>query len=284
MQVLIISGVSGSGKSQATKIFEDLGYYCVDNLPVTLLSNFFDLVGQTFGEFEKIALVIDARDKEGISNLPNEIQKNLLRGKNVSLLFLDASNDVLIRRYSETRHRHPWSPTGSVTEGIQKEREVLDPIKELANFVIDTTHLVPGDLRKKIYSIFQDTTSKSNQMTVAVSSFGFKYGLPSNSDIVLDVRFLNNPFFHPELKSKTGLDDEVYNFVMDQEDAKIFLKKTQDMLSFLLPRYEVEGKSYFQISIGCTGGQHRSVTIAREVEKIVKSMGFNVKVVHRELE
>lgn len=283
MQVLIISGVSGSGKSLAKKVFEDLGYYCVDNLPVPLLTNFFDLMGQSFGEFSKIALVIDARDKEYISDLPNEIQKNLLRGKNVSLLFLDANNDVLIRRYSETRHKHPLSPTGSVAEGIQKERDVLLPIKQMANFIIDTSQLSPGDLRKKIFSIFQDTTSKSNQMTVAVSSFGYKYGLPSNSDIVFDVRFLNNPFFKEELKHKTGLESEVKSYVMDQEDAGIFLKKIEDILTFLLPRYEVEGKSYFQISIGCTGGQHRSVVIAQEVEKIVQKMGFSVKVQHREL-
>jgi UPF0042 nucleotide-binding protein len=283
MQVLIISGVSGSGKSLANKVFEDLGYYCVDNLPVPLLTNFLDLIGQSFGEFTKVALVIDARDKEYISNLPNEIQKNLLRGKNVNLLFLDANNDILIRRYSETRHKHPLSPTGSVAEGIQKEREVLNPIKQMANFVIDTTHLLPADLRKKILSIFHDTTSKSNQMTVAVSSFGFKYGLPSNSDIVFDVRFLNNPFFHEDLKNKTGLDPEVQKFVFDQADAGIFLKKIEDMLSFLLHRYEVEGKSYFQISIGCTGGQHRSVAMALEVEKMVTKMGFSVKVQHREL-
>ena len=284
MQVLIISGVSGSGKSQATKIFEDLGYYCVDNLPVPLLSNFFDVMGQSFGEFSKIALVIDARDKEGIAELPNEIQKNLLRGKNVNLLFLDANNDVLIRRYSETRHKHPLSPTGSVAEGIQKERDVLTPIKEMARFVIDTSQLSPADLRKKISSIFNDTSSGKNQMTVAVSSFGFKYGLPSNSDIVFDVRFLNNPYFHPELKEKTGLEPEVQKFVMGQEDAGVFLKKIEDVLSFLLPRYEVEGKSYFQISIGCTGGQHRSVAMANEVQKIVQKMGFDVKVEHRELD
>ena len=283
MQVLIISGFSGSGKSLANKVFEDLGYYCVDNLPVPLLSNFFDLMGSSFGEFTKVALVIDARDKEYISDLPNEIQKNLLRGKNVSLLFLDANNDVLIRRYSETRHKHPLSPTGSVAEGIDKERDVLNPIKQLANFVIDTSQLSPGDLRKKIFSIFQDTNSKSSQMTVAVSSFGFKYGLPANSDIVFDVRFINNPFFHEELKNKTGLDAEVQKFVFDQQDAGIFLKKIEDMLLFLLPRYEVEGKSYFQISIGCTGGQHRSVAMALEVEKIVTKMGFSVKLQHREL-
>ncbi len=283
MQVLIISGFSGSGKSLANKVFEDLGYYCVDNLPVPLLSNFLDLMGQSFGEFTKVALVIDARDKEYISNLPNEIQKNLLRGKNVNLLFLDANNDILIRRYSETRHKHPLSPTGSVAEGIEKERDILNPIKQMANFVIDTSHLLPGDLRKKILSIFHETNSKSNHMTVAVSSFGFKYGLPSNSDIVFDVRFINNPFFHEELKHKTGLDAEVQKFVFDQEDAGTFLKKIEDMLAFLLPRYEVEGKSYFQISIGCTGGQHRSVAMALEVEKIVTKMGFSVKLQHREL-
>lgn len=283
MQVLIISGVSGSGKSLANKVFEDLGYYCVDNLPVPLLSNFFDLMGQSFGEFTKVALVIDARDKEYISDLPNEIQKNLLRGKNVSLLFLDANNDVLARRYGESRHRHPLSPTGSVAEGIQKEREILSPIKEMANFTIDTSQLAPGDLRKKIISIFQETTSKSNQMTVAVCSFGFKYGLPANSDLVLDVRFLNNPFFKEELKHKTGLEEDVKKYVLEQDDAPLFLKRVEDMLSFLLPRYEVEGKSYFQVSIGCTGGQHRSVAIAQEVEKIITKMGFSVKMIHREL-
>lgn len=283
MQVLIISGVSGSGKSLANKVFEDLGYYCVDNLPVPLLSHFLDLIGQSFGEFTKVALVIDARDKEYIEDLPNEIQKNLLRGKNVNLLFLDANNDVLTRRYSETRHKHPLSPTGSVAEGIQKERDVLLSIKQMANYTIDTSHLSPGDLRKKIISIFHDTTSKSNQMTVAVSSFGYKYGLPLNSDIVFDVRFLNNPFFYEELKHKTGLDQEVRKFVLDQQDAITFLKKIEDMLGFLLPRYEVEGKSYFQISIGCTGGQHRSVAMTMEVEKMVAKMGFTVKVQHREL-
>ncbi len=283
MQVLIISGVSGSGKSSANKIMEDLGYYCVDNLPVPLLSHFIDLVGDSFSEFSKIALVIDARDKEYISELPNEIQKNLLRGKNVTLLFLDAANDVLIRRYSETRHRHPLSPTGSVSEGITKEREVLLPIKQMANAVIDTSHLSPSDLRKKIFSLLQESNSTANQMTVSVCSFGYKYGLPANSDLVLDVRFLNNPFFKEDLKAKTGLDKSVRDFVMEQQDAKSFLSKTEDMLKFLLPRYEVEGKSYFQVSIGCTGGQHRSVVMVQEVEKIIRDMGFSVKVEHREI-
>lgn len=283
MQVLVISGVSGSGKSSANKIIEDLGYYCVDNLPVPLLSNFLDLIGHSFSEFSKVALVIDARDKDYISDLPNEIQRNLLRGKNVTLLFLDATNEVLIRRYSETRHRHPLSPTGSVADGIAKEREVLLPIKEMANVVIDTSHLTPQDLRKKIFTLFQDTSSNANQMTVSVCSFGYKYGLPTNSDVVLDVRFLNNPFFKEELKKKTGLEEPVRKFVLDQEDAQAFLKKTEDMLKFLLPRYEVEGKSYFQVAIGCTGGQHRSVVIASEVEKMIKAMGFEVKTQHREI-
>ena len=282
MQVLVISGVSGSGKSSANKIMEDLGYYCVDNLPVPLLSNFLDLIGQSFSEFSKIALVIDARDKEYISDLPNEIQRNLFRGKNVQVLFLDATTDTLIRRYGETRHRHPLSPTGSVADGIKQERDILLPIKQMANVVIDTSHLSPGDLRKKIFTIFHDA-GKSNQMTVSVTSFGYKFGLPTNSDIVLDVRFINNPYFKEELKEKTGLDQPVKTFVMDQEDAKLFLGKIEDMLTFLLPRYEVEGKSYFQVSIGCTGGQHRSVVIAQEVEKMIKNMGFSVKVQHREL-
>ncbi len=283
MQVLIISGVSGSGKSQAIKIMEDLGYYCVDNLPVPLLTNFLDLTSQTAEEFSKVALVIDARDKEYISDLPNEIQKNLLRGKNVNLLFLNATDEVLIRRYSETRHRHPLSPTGSVADGIVKEREVLSQIKEMANMVIDTSHLSPPDLRKKIISLFQESNKQTNQMTVSVCSFGFKYGLPPNADLVLDVRFLNNPYFHSELKEKTGLDESVKKFVLDQQDAGVFLKKAEDMLQFLLPRYEVEGKSYFQVCIGCTGGQHRSVAIAQEVEKIIQKMGFEVKILHREI-
>lgn len=283
MQIVIISGLSGSGKSNANKIFEDLGFYCVDNLPVPLLSPFFDLIGESGSEFSKVALVIDARDKDYISSLPLEMEKIALKGKKTSLLFLDASDEVLIKRYSETRHRHPLSPAGSVAEGIKKEREIMLPIKEMAGFSIDTTHLTPTDLRKKIQSLFQETQA-SNQMTVSVCSFGYKYGLPAHSDLVLDVRFLNNPFFKEDLKNKTGLDPDVHRYVMDQPDAKAFLEKAEQLLTFLLPRYEVEGKSYFQVSIGCTGGQHRSVVIAAQVQKMIENMGFAAKILHREID
>ena len=281
--VLIVSGISGSGKSVANKVFEDLGFYCIDNLPVPLLTPFLDLVHLSHGEFVKVALVMDARNKESIDQLPDEIQKNLLREKNVNLLFLDVSDESLIKRYSESRHRHPLSPQGSVLEGVQKERDLLAPIKAMAHVVIDTTHLAPGDLRKKIFSLFSTKKSSENQMTIAVTSFGYKYGLPSNADIVLDVRFLNNPFFKEDLKQKTGLDASVKEFVLSQEDALLFLKQIEGMLQFLLPRYEVEGKSYFQISIGCTGGQHRSVAMSEEILKMVQVMGFPAKIIHREL-
>ena len=283
MRAVVISGLSGAGKSSAVKTLEDLGFYCIDNLPVPLLRSYLDLTRQSTEEIQKIALVIDARDKQYISRLPSALKELKKEGTPVELTFLEASDDVLARRFSETRHRHPLSPNGSALEGIQKERKLLASVRELADTVIDTTDFTTRDLRNALLRSY-GTTKESPTMAVKVTSFGYKYGLPSTADLVFDVRFLPNPFFRDDLKSKTGADPKVIDFVMRQADTAELLSSVGRLMNFLIPRFAREGKSYVHIAIGCTGGRHRSVVVAGEVVKIVAEMGFPVAISHRDME
>ncbi len=283
MRTIIISGLSGSGKSSVVKTLEDVGFYCVDNLPVPLLHQFFELITQSAEEIKKLALVIDARDKQHIGELPHIWEALSKEGKLIELLFLDTSEEILNRRFSETRHRHPLSRGGSVTEGILAEKKLLGPLRSIAHTIIDTSNFSIHDLRKEIVQRY-GSSPESTKLAILVSSFGFKYGLPLNADLVFDVRFLANPFFKDELKERTGLDRAVTHFVRQQQDTTDLLVELERLFRFLIPRFEREGKSYLHIAIGCTGGKHRSVVIAHELAKLLENMGHSISVTHRDLE
>ncbi|MCB0272320.1 MAG: RNase adapter RapZ [Bdellovibrionales bacterium] len=284
MKTLIISGMSGSGKSLAYKTFEDIGFYCMDNVPVEMLPHYQTYFEKHQNQFDKVALVVDGRDTKSIKMLPTQINTWKEKDQGIEVLFFDAHDPVLINRYSETRHRHPLSPKGSIEEGIAKERELLAPVRAIANYYIDTSEFSSRDLRAHIAKRFGDIKEGAHGLGITVMSFGFKYGIPLNSDLLLDVRFLANPFFEKNLKYKTGLDSEVQKFVFDQEGAIDFVDRIIHLLHFLLPRYEKEGKSYLQLSIGCTGGQHRSVAMVEKIAQILIQEGLDVHVVHREQE
>lgn len=283
MRTLIISGLSGSGKSSAVKTLEDLGYYCVDNLPVPVLQQFVELTRQSAEEIRKRALVIDARDKPHIGELPGILKKLAKDGFNVELLFLEASDEVLTRRFSETRHRHPLSPSGSPQEGIAEERKLLEPVRKIAQVVLDTSEFSAPDLRRNLMRRY-GASPDQKVLAITITSFGYKFGLPIHADLVFDVRFLANPFFKPELKEKSGTDPRVVDFVMAQSDAGELIREIKRFFEFLIPRYEREGKSYLNLAVGCTGGRHRSIVISEQLSKILEGMGYSVRVTHRDLE
>jgi UPF0042 nucleotide-binding protein len=282
-RVVIITGVSGSGKSTALRALEDAGYYCVDNLPIVFLEKLLELSGHTQGEVARIALGVDAREGRFLDDAPNVIEEVRRKGFQVEVLFIDASDEALLRRYSETRRRHPLAgESGSVPEGIAAERRALEPLKSLASQVVDSSHLNVHELKRLMHAKFVEGVVAS--MGVTVLSFGFRFGLPSHADLVLDVRFLPNPYFIPELKPYSGLDERVNRFVLGQEDARSFLDRAGELCDFLLPRYRAEGKSYLTIAIGCTGGRHRSVSVAGELARRIESRGNAVRLWHRDID
>lgn len=283
MRSLIISGLSGAGKSLAVKTLEDLTYYCVDNLPVSLLRQFLELTRQSAEEIRKLALVIDARNRLHIGELPSLIKKISKEGFSVDLLFLEASDEVLVRRFSETRHRHPLSPSGSPLAGVEEERKLLEPIRQIADVVMDTSQFSSADLRRHLMRRYGSSTEEKG-LSTTVTSFGFKHGLPIHADLVFDVRFLANPFFRPELKTKTGMDARVVDYVTAQGDYKELMGELKRFLEFVLPRYEREGKSYLNLAIGCTGGRHRSVVVSEQLGKVLEGMGYSIRMVHRDIE
>lgn len=266
IQMVIITGMSGAGKTVAVQSFEDLGFFCVDNLPPTLLPKFMELVKESRIKMNKVALVMDLRGREFFETLLDAIDNiNDLNWITPQIVFLDASDQSLVSRYKETRRSHPLAQNGLPLEGIKLEREMLDELKGRAQFIIDTSELSPRELREKISSGF----SKGSQpvFNVNVLSFGFKYGIPIDADLVFDVRFLPNPHYINALRPKTGLDEEVSSYVLKQPETQKFLEKLIDLLSYMLPQYKREGKSQLVIAIGCTGGQHRSVTLAEYIGK-----------------
>ena len=282
-EVVILTGVSGSGKSTALRALEDAGFYCVDNLPVLFLEKLLELSGHTAGEVSRIALVVDAREGRFLADAPRVIQEIRQQGADVEVLFLDASDDSLVRRYSETRRRHPLAgDTGTVPDGISAERRALAAIKAIADEVIDTTTLNVHELKRLVTRRF--VSAEGARLGVTVVSFGFRFGLPTHADLVLDVRFLPNPFFIPELKPHPGTDPKVASFVLGQPDAKAFLERIVELLGFLLPRYRGEGKSYLTIAIGCTGGKHRSVALAGALAERLEAGGQPVRLWHRDVE
>jgi UPF0042 nucleotide-binding protein len=281
--VVILTGVSGSGKSTALRALEDAGFYCVDNLPIVFLEKLLELSGHTHGEVSKIALVVDAREGRFLAEAPRVIDEVRRQEVDLQVLFLDASDESLVRRYSETRRRHPLAgDAGTVPDGIAAERRALEGIKAAADEVIDTTTLNVHELKKLVTRRF--AAGDNARLGVTVVSFGFRFGIPSHADLVLDVRFLPNPFFVPELKPHPGTDERVSSWVLGQADARAFVDRLGDLLGFLLPRYRSEGKSYLTVAIGCTGGRHRSVAVAAELARRLEAGGQPVRLWHRDVE
>lgn len=281
LQLVIVSGMSGAGKTVAVQSFEDLGYFCIDNMPPALLPKFSELVEES-GKIEKVALVIDLRSRafydEIMDMLANVDNTDFVSTK---ILFLDASNEELVSRYKETRRSHPLAMEGRVMDGVRKERELLAPLKDRASYVIDTSSLTPRELRESIFDKFE--TSPDETFHIEMLSFGFKYGLPIDADIVMDVRFLPNPYYVPELKHHTGLEKPVSDYVMNQPATEKFYQQFLGMLESIMPGYEAEGKTSLTIAIGCTGGQHRSVALAQRIgEALAKN--YKVHISHRDIE
>ncbi|MBQ1871244.1 MAG: RNase adapter RapZ [Lachnospiraceae bacterium] len=283
MEVVILTGMSGAGKSTALKMMEDLGYYCIDNLPIPLISKFDDASEEYVTEVDRVAFGIDVRNSTHIDGLLNAITSLTERGISVKVLFLDADEDTLVRRYKETRRSHPLALNKRVEDGIREERARLERIKEAADYIFDTSHLLTRDLKAELDKIFLQN-QKFDNLFVSILSFGFKYGIPRDSDIVLDVRFLPNPYYVEGLRHLSGNDKEVQDYVMSSPEAGIFLDKLEDMLDFLIPNYIKEGKSQLVISIGCTGGKHRSVTLANALyDRLKNKSEFGVRVEHPDL-
>lgn len=280
LHLVVITGMSGAGKTVAIQSFEDMGYFCVDNMPPGLIPKFWELIRES-GKVTKIALVVDLRSRaffEEIQNMLVEIDNTGFI--DTSLLFLDASDEELVSRYKETRRTHPMAMDGLVTEGIRKERAILEDLKTRATLVIDTTNLTPRQLREKINYEFKQTDDLG--FHIEMLSFGFKYGLPIDADIVMDVRFLPNPHYISELRPKTGLDKEVYDYVMSFPETDEFYNDFVTLLKNILPGYVKEGKSSLTIAIGCTGGQHRSVALSERVGKALKELDYRVNITHRD--
>lgn len=283
MQFSIITGMSGAGKSTVLKMLEDLGFFCVDNLPPALIGKFADICFSPDSGINNVALGIDVRGGEFFTELFQEVDKLKASGYKINLVFMEAGDEVLIKRFKETRRRHPLVVEGRIEDGIVKERTLLEEAKRRADFIIDTSSLLTRELKSEIEKIFIEEKSYDN-LIVTVMSFGFKYGIPSDCDLVFDVRFIPNPFYLPELRAKTGNDKEVQDYVMKWDVSKEFLVKLKDMVEFLLPNYVQEGKNQLVIGIGCTGGKHRSVTLANRLFEGLSSDGYSVNAYHRDIE
>ena len=282
LQLVIITGMSGAGKTVVIQSFEDLGFFCVDNLPPTLLPKFLELMKESVHKMNKVALVMDLRGREFFEHLFKALDDVAeISWVTPKVIFLDADDATLVRRYKETRRSHPLAPDGLPLEGIKNERQLLEELKGRAQLIYQTSSLKPRELREQILQEF--STNAKPIFTVNVMSFGFKYGLPIDADLVFDVRFLPNPHYVEHMRSKTGLDEEVSNYVMKWSETTKFLEKVTDLLAFMLPQYKREGKSQLVIAIGCTGGQHRSVALAEKIGRTFQR-DYNTKVTHREIE
>ena len=283
MKLVIVTGMSGAGKGTAVKIMEDMGYYCVDNLPIPLVEQFVDFTLQSEDELEKVAVSIDIRNSNALSELEEVLERIRQKGIRFEILFLEAEDSVLVKRYKETRRSHPLAGGGRIDKGIGLERKKLAFLKEQADYIIDTSHLLTRELKKELNNIFVDNGKFSNMM-ISVLSFGFKYGIPEDADLVFDVRFLPNPYYVDELRPQTGMDEGVFNYVMDNETARQFAQKLEDMVEFLIPNYAKEGKTSLVIAIGCTGGKHRSVTLARVLyNRLVEKREYGIRLEHRDI-
>ncbi|MGN0342436.1 MAG: RNase adapter RapZ [Roseburia sp.] len=284
MKLVIITGMSGAGKSTAFKMMEDIGFYCVDNLPVPLIDKFVELANLNSSELQKVAIGVDVRNGQPLEELDQVLDSMEEAGKHCDILFLDAEDSVLVKRYKETRRSHPLAGSDRVDKGIAEERRRLAFLKKRADYIIDTSHLLTRELKAEINRIFVDQQEFKN-LFITVLSFGFKYGIPADADLVFDVRFLPNPYYVEGLRAKNGNDKEIQDFVLQYREAHEFLDKLEDMINFLIPNYISEGKNQLVIGVGCTGGKHRSVTLANELfKRLEKNKQLGLKIEHRDIE
>lgn len=282
-RLIMVTGMSGAGRSSVLKMLEDKGFFCVDNIPVLFIARMMASIRQEDLGIQNVALGVDVRNGQALSGLSLVLEELRSRKISYEILYLDCSDSVLVKRFKETRRTHPLTGVGRVEKGIWMEREKMEFIKQQADYIIDTSHLLIRDLKAEVErNLFQEGGQKNFLITVL--SFGFKYGIPADADLVFDVRFLPNPFYIDQLKPKTGEDQEVYDFVMKQKGAGVFLEKLYDMLAFLIPNYIAEGKNQLVIAIGCTGGKHRSVTLARGIAKRLGELSYGLKLEHRDIE
>ena len=283
MRFVIVTGMSGAGKSTALKMLEDMGYFCVDNLPIPLLPGFVQMLQNTDTEMKKVALGLDVRSGQDLSGLKENLEAMDRDRIGYEILFLDANDAVLVKRYKETRRQHPLSGSGRVDTGIAKEREKILFLKMKATYILDTSKMLTRELRIELEKIFVDGQSFCN-LYITVMSFGFKYGIPQDADLVFDVRFLPNPYYIDTLREKTGNEAEVQDYVMQNDKGRIFLDKLKDMMEFLIPNYILEGKNQLVIAIGCTGGKHRSVTLANALYQLLDQQeSYGVRIEHRDI-
>jgi UPF0042 nucleotide-binding protein len=283
MRFVIVTGMSGAGKSTTLKMLEDIGFFCVDNLPPILIKKFAQICYSPDSGINKVALGIDIRGGNLFTEFLSEIKKLEEEGYELEVLFLDANDMTLIKRYKETRRKHPLVIEGRIQHGIDKERKILEEAKKRANYIIDTSKLLTRELKVELSKIFIEGKKYEN-LIITVLSFGFKYGIPSDADLVFDVRFLPNPYYIPELRQKTGNENEIKDYVMQWEVSNKFIDKLEDMISFLIPNYIQEGKNQLVIAIGCTGGKHRSVTLANELFSRLIKQEYSINIYHRDVE
>lgn len=282
ISIVIITGLSGSGKSTAIRALEDLGFFCIDNLPPILLPKFIELCEVSSGAITRVAMVMDVRERAFLKEYPDIFKRLKEKGQDIKILFLESSDEILIRRFKETRRQHPLAEQETISEGIRKERATLSDLRMHASEIIDTSNLSIHQLRSLITQLFH-TISDKRKMTIVLTSFGYKFGIPYDADLVMDVRFLPNPFFVTGLRNLSGNDEAVYHYVMNNAAAKSFQKKFFDLISFLIPCYEQEGKTYLTIGVGCTGGTHRSVAVINSLEKLLSKKKYLARVIHRDL-
>ena len=283
MRFVIVTGMSGAGKSTALKMLEDMGYFCVDNLPIQLIPGFAEMIAAPDTEINQVALGLDIRSGQALDNLEEQLNKVDASGLHYEILFLDAKDDVLVKRYKETRRQHPLGGAGHIDIGIAKEREKIAFLKMRATYILDTSKMLTRELRAELTKIFIEGKDFKN-LYITVMSVGFKYGIPQDADLVFDVRFLPNPYYIDTLRAKTGNDTEVQEYVMSNERGRIFLKKLTDLFDFLLPNYILEGKTQLVVAVGCTGGKHRSVTIANALyQHVSQNESYGVRIEHRDI-
>ena len=282
-QVVVVSGLSGSGKSTAIHVLEDLGYYCIDNLPVVLIQRFLDLCQSSREPIKRVAFGVDLRERQFFAESPRVIEELRRGGYPLELLFLEANDEVLVRRFSETRRPHPLGEPGGPTAGIQRERELMGGLRERADRIVDTSALTVHQLRDELQRLYRDPHSEDG-LTILIVSFGYKFGVPTDADMVLDARFLANPFFVEDLRPLTGRDQAVADYVLANDEARQFLDRAAGLLGFALPLYRREGKSYFTIAVGCTGGRHRSVALVEHLARVLGDRGYRVQMQHRDVQ
>jgi UPF0042 nucleotide-binding protein len=281
-ELVVITGLSGAGRSEAMHTFEDLGYFCIDNLPPALLSRLVELTTLPGSRIRRVAVVCDMRSMEFFGTLLVELDKLEKAGNPYRILYLEAAKKVLVNRFKTTRRRHPLCESGSVIEGIEAERAGLAAVRDRADLILDTSEMMPAQLREAIRRQFVSDSLKDS-LAISISSFGFKYGLPIDADIVMDVRFLPNPFYVPKLRHKTGLEGAVRRFVLEREETQLFLERWLPLLRDLLPNYLIEGKHHLSVALGCTGGMHRSVVLAEKTADYLRTLGYDISVRHRDI-